>query len=245
MPPQTIVSLVPSLTELAWWFGLGDRLVGRTRFCTEPGTLRERVPALGGTKNPKVARIVELRPDLVLANKEENREEDVAALRAGGLDVLVTDPNSLEEALDMVRTLGDVLGALTAARALIRETRRAMSEQAGAANPTRAFVPVWKEPLMGLGSETYGSSVLEVAGGVNVLGGRARYPEVGLDDLAELRPQVVLLPDEPYPFKAADAAAYDGIAPARIVDGKLLWWYGPRMPSAIRELARVLREGAA
>jgi ABC-type hemin transport system substrate-binding protein len=244
MPPQTIVSLVPSLTELAWWFGLGDRLVGRTRFCTEPAALRERVPAFGGTKNPKVARIVELRPNLVLANKEENREEDVEALRAGGVDVLVTDPNSVEEALEMVGTLGEVLGAPTAARALVRETRRAMSEQAGTMPGTRAFVPVWKEPLMGLGSKTYGSSVLEAAGGVNVLGGRARYPEVSMDELAGLRPQVVLLPDEPYPFKAGDAAAFGGVAPATVVDGKLLWWYGPRMPSAIRELRRVLREVA-
>ncbi|HXU23926.1 MAG TPA: helical backbone metal receptor, partial [Tepidiformaceae bacterium] len=99
MPPARIVSLVPSLTELVWWLGAGERLVGRTRFCTEPAGLVEAVPIMGGTKNPHVERIVSARPDLVVANKEENRREDVEALQQAGLHVLLTDPNTVEEAL--------------------------------------------------------------------------------------------------------------------------------------------------
>ena len=95
MEPRRIVSLVPSLTELVWWLGAGDLLVGRTRFCTEPAGAVESVPAMGGTKNPDLERIVAARPDLVIANKEENRRDDVVALQAAGLVVHVTDPNSV------------------------------------------------------------------------------------------------------------------------------------------------------
>lgn len=94
---------------------------------------------------------------------------------------------------------------------------------------------------MGLGSGTYGNDLLERSGGVNVLRDRTRYPEVSLEELQGLQTELVLLPDEPYPFKESDAAMFPGIAPARVLDGKLLWWYGPRMPGAIRELRAVMR----
>lgn len=230
-----IVSLVPSLTELVWWFGLGDSLVGRTRFCTEPAGPLEGVPIVGGTKNPKVEKIVDLHPDLVIANKEENRREDVEALRAAGLEVLVTDPNSVVEALAMVRELAGVLGAEAKALELTTAAERAMGERMPA-RVLRVFVAVWKEPLLGLGSESYGNDLLRVAGAENVLSARPRYPELTRDELVGLGPELILLPDEPCPFKASDATAFSTIAPAQVIDGKLLWWYGPRMPDAIRTL---------
>jgi len=238
--PQRIVSLVPSLTELVWFLGRGDWLVGRTRFCTEPAGAIERVPAVGGTKNPKVERIVALAPDLVIANREENRKEDVEALRVAGLAVLLTNPNSVPEAVAMVRELGVLLGAETKAEDLARQTESAMAEGVQGSK-RRVFVAIWKEPLMGLGSGTYGNDLLERCGAVNVLGGRARYPEVSLEELEGLGTALVLLPDEPYPFKESDAETFANIAPAKVVDGKLLWWYGPRMPAAIRELRGMLR----
>src|SRR5688572_15715387 len=149
--PRRIVSLVPSLTELVFWLGAGDRLVGRTRFCEEPAGEVGRVATVGGTKNPRVERIVALRPDLVLANKEENRREDVEALRQAGLDVLVTDPNSVLEALAMVEQIGSRLGLDRRARQLAEDTRAAMDEAAPGPGP-RVFVAVWWNPLMGLGA---------------------------------------------------------------------------------------------
>lgn len=240
MEPQRVVSLVPSLTELVWWLGRGEWLVGRTRFCTEPAGKIERVAIVGGTKNPKVERIVELQPDLVMANREENRKEDVEALEAAGLEVLLTDPNSVPEAVAMVRELGDRLGAGAKAEELAQQTEAALAEGAGGPS-RRVFAAVWKDPLMGLGTGTYGNDLLERCGGVNVLGDRTRYPEVSLEDLAGLGTELVLLPNEPYPFKESDAAMFAGIAPTRVLDGKLLWWYGPRMPAAIRELRAVVR----
>ncbi len=241
MAPERIVSLVPSLTELVWWLGCGDALRGRTRFCEEPAGQIEVVPALGGTKNPDIAAITAMAPDLVIANREENRREDVEALRNAGLNVLLTDPNSVEEALAMVVKLGEALGRGAEAEGLVGEVRAAV-EEGGGERRAALFVPIWRNPLMGLAGGTYGDSVLEAAGGRNVLAGRARYPEVTLEEVAALKPEAILLPDEPYRFNEGHIPEFAGIAPTTVVDGKLLWWYGPRMPEAIRELRRIVRE---
>jgi ABC-type hemin transport system substrate-binding protein len=235
--PQRIVSLVPSLTELVWWLGAGDSLVGRTRFCTEPAGTIEAIPIIGGTKNPHIDRIIAARPDLVIANREENRREDVDALRAAGLDVLVTDPDTVDDALTMVLDLGERLDAGDAAQTLVAETRAALAETRGAPEPRpRVFVAVWKDPLMGLGGNAYGHDLIERCGATNVLAERPRYPELTWDELIALDPGMILLPDEPYPFKPGDAEAFAPVAPARVIDGKLLWWYGPRMPEAVGAL---------
>jgi len=236
MPPARIVSLVPSLTELVWWLSAGDHLVGRTRFCTEPAGLVEAVPIMGGTKNPHVERIVAVRPDLVVANKEENRREDVEALQQAGLHVLLTDPNTVEEALAMIAGLGAILDHQAKAAGLINDVRSVLAEGRAPLPAPRVFVGVWKDPLMGLGDNAYGHDLLERCGAVNVLAGRSRYPEVTLDEVAALHPDVILLPDEPYPFKQSHVEEFSAIAPATVIDGKLLWWYGPRMPVAIRTL---------
>lgn len=235
MPPRRIVSLVPSLTELVWWMGAGDALVGRTRFCTEPAGSLDAVPIMGGTKNPYIDRIIAARPDLVIANREENRREDVEALENAGLDVLLTNPNTVDEALTMVTTLGTRLACEAAGAQLVSDVRAELSGPLPISRP-RVFVAVWKNPLMGLGGEAYGHDLLERAGATNVLRARPRYPETNLTEIAALQPGLILLPDEPYPFTAADAEDFARVAPATVIDGKLLWWYGSRMPAAIRTL---------
>lgn len=240
--PQRIVSLVPSLTELAWQLGAAERLAGRTRFCVEPPEMAGMVPECGGTKDPDINAITMLQPDLVIANKEENRQEDVEALRARGFRVIVTDPSSVRDAMNMVLQVGTVLGLDEAARSLYQETATALAEPPAAER--RVFVPIWRKPLMAMGGDCFGSDILAQAGGQNVFGGRARYPEVTLDDVAAAAPELVLLPDEPFRFREEHIAEFAGIAPARVIDGQLLWWYGPRMPGAIGELRRIIAEGA-
>jgi ABC-type hemin transport system substrate-binding protein len=240
--PRRVVSLVPSLTELVWWLGSGDLLVGRTRFCTEPPGMTHVVPAMGGTKDPDIAAIVAAAPDLVLANREENRREDVEALLAAGIDVLVTDPSTVTGAVAMVRELGERLGVAGRGETLASETEALLSEPV---QPTvRVLVPIWWKPLMAMGGDTFGSDLLAQSGGVNVLGDRPRYPEITLAEAEALRPDMVLLPDEPYRFRDAHVAEFASVAPAKVIDGKLLWWYGPRMPGAIRELRALLAEAA-
>ncbi len=241
MAPERIVSLVPSLTELVWRLGRGEALRGRTRYCEEPAGEIEAVPVVGGTKNPDVAAIAAIGPDLVIANREENRREDVEALRAAGLNVLLTDPNSVEEALTMIAGLGETLGREAQTAALVADVRAAVAEGDGGRRPA-LFTPIWRNPLMGLAGGTYGDSVLAAAGAGNVLAGRARYPEVTLEEVAALAPDAILLPDEPYRFGERHLPEFAAIAPSAVVDGKLLWWYGPRMADAIRELRRIVRE---
>lgn len=241
MSPTRIVSLVPSLTELLSWFGSGELLVGRTKFCTEPAAVAQRVPAVGGTKNPDIASITALMPDLVIANKEENRREDIDSMRALGLNVMVTDPNTVQEALEMIRRLGVTLGTTARADELCGDIETALAGIPDA-SPVPVYVGVWHNPMMGLGSESYGHSLIELCGGRNVLGHERRYPETNMDAVAALHPALILLPDEPFPFDAGHVKAYSSIAPARVVDGKLLWWYGSRMPEAIRQLSAIFRE---
>lgn len=240
MGAMRVVSLVPSLTELVWALAPGV-LVGRTKFCDEPAEMAAAVPAFGGTKDPDVAAIAAAAPDLVVANHEENRREDVEALRARGIRVLVTEIDSVAEAFAAIRALGQELGAEERAEAIVQEAADALAEPP-AAPPVRVFVPIWRRPLLGLGGDTYGSSMLEACGAVNVLAGRPRYPEVSPGEVAALRPDLVLLPDEPYRFSADHVAEFAGIAPARVVDGRLLWWYGPRMAASIRALKALFRE---
>lgn len=231
--------MVPSLTELVVWLGAGDRLTGRTRFCTEPGDALRHVPVVGGTKDPEVEAIVAAGPSLVLANKEENRREDIESLRAAGLTVLLTDPNTVVEAASMVETIGEALACTERAAGLAAEIR-AEAARASEHSTSRVFVAVWWRPLMGLGSETFGGDVLRAAGAANVLDGRPRYPRVTLDEVREARPDLILLPDEPFRFQQRHLAPFAGIAPSHLVDGKLLWWYGPRLPESIRTLRALL-----
>lgn len=234
-----VVSLVPSITELVWSLA-SEALVGRTRFCTVPPEVKA-VPHVGGTKNPDVERIIGLKPDLVIANREENRREDVEAMLAGGLKVLLTDPNTMDEALEMMLHIGGLLGRDGTAREFVEDARLALAEPP--AGGVRVFVPIWHEPLMGLGAATYGHDVLERAGAVNVLAGRERYPEVTPEEVAALRPDLVLLPDEPFPFGLGHLRAYEALAPkVRRVPGEWLWWYGPRIGPSMRALRALLRE---
>lgn len=234
MAPRRIISLVPSLTEYLYWLGVGGALAGRTKFCDEPPEVTT-IEAVGGTKDPDVRRIIELAPDLVIANREENRREDVEALRAAGLRVLLTDPNTVPGAVTMLHELGALLEREARAAELAAEVEALLAAPPPAGRP-RVFVAVWKQPLMGLGSAAYGHDLLERAGAENVLAARSRYPEVTYDEVRALAPDLILLPDEPYRFRERDAVAFSAIAPARVIDGRLVWWYGPRMPAAIRKL---------
>lgn len=227
-----VVSLVPSLTESVAVTAPG-LLVGATDWCSHPPDLP--VTRVRGTKNPSVETVVALRPDLVLANAEENREVDLSALRAAGLAVWVTYPRTVPEALD---SLGRVLAAC-------RLDRPAWLDEAAAAwaapwtGPRRrALVPVWRRPWMAVGSGTFTGDLLARLGHDNVLAEHPeRYPKV---DLADLPPyDVVVLPDEPYAFSADDGPeCFD--RPSACVSGRLLTWYGPSLVEARAELERAL-----
>ena len=156
--------------------------------------------------------IVALRPSLVIANKEENREADVAALRGAGIDVLVTEPDTVIGAAEAITEVGRRLDRAPAARVIVEEIHAELGRRPQ--HPAvRVFVAVWRQPLLGLGSNAYGHDVVVRCGAVNVLAGRERYPEVSAAELRELAPDLILLPDEPYRFGTAPHCGVRGNRP--------------------------------
>ena len=237
MTPR-VVSLVPSATETL--VALGVTPVACTRFCEQPG-----VPQVGGTKDPNVAGIALLKPDLVVVNDEENRFEDVDRLRRLGLAVHEISPRSVTQVGPTVVALAMAVGAeppepFTEWAAWMGEQRHL-----GRGQPRRVFVPVWRRPWMTLAGDTYGSSLLHLFGYRNVFTGHGtRYPMVTLADVATRKPQVVLLPSEPYPFAERHVPEVEKAVPGTpvmLVDGRDLFWWGVRTPEAINRLAAVLR----
>ncbi len=251
--PERIVSLVPSLTEALFALGLGARVVGVTEWCVHPAAELEAVPKVGGTKNPDRDAILALAPDLVIANHEENTRRDVEKLREAGLPVWVTYPRSVHDAVALMDALA-AIGASEAARSAVllpihAAVAEAEAELARRARATRAFCPIWRDPWMAVGPDTYADDLLRLCGAANVFADRhdRRYPLVTLEQVVAAQPEVILLPDEPYAFgpkHVAELAELDVPAArnARIhcVDGTWVSWYGPRIRGAIATLRPLL-----
>ena len=225
--PRRVVSLVPSLTEAIAATDISV-LAGATDWCTHPADLP--VPRVGGTKWPDVERVLSLRPDLVVANAEENRDEDVAALRAAGIPVWMTAPATVDEALDSLGRLCAVLG--DPAPNWLR-TARAVWASPPQVGPLRAVVPVWRRPWMVLGRDTFAGDLLARLGVANVFAGSAdRYPKLAPGDLAGVEADLVVFPDEPYAFTPDDGPEAWPQATPVFVSGRHLTWYGPSLTEA-------------
>lgn len=225
---RRVVSLVPSLTE-AVAVTEADLLVGATDWCTHPDDLD--VVRVRGTKNPDVAKVVDLAPDLVLANFEENREVDLDRLRAAGLAVWVTVIRTLPEAF---ASLARMLTACGLAEPLwLGESRAAWAGRRDPGERRTAVVPIWRRPWMVLGGGTFAGDVLARLGVANVYAGAAdRYPKVSVDEMRGSGADLVVLPDEPYAFSAGDGPeAFPGMRVA-LVSGRHLEWYGPSLVEA-------------
>lgn len=223
--PRRVVSLVPSLTE-AIAVTCPGALVGATDWCTHPGGLD--VVRVRGTKNPDLAAVTALRPDLVVVNREENRAEDIDVLRGAGLAVHVTDPETVPEALTQ---LGELMSSLGATRVDWLQRARTAWRTPWTSTRTTAVVPIWRRPWMALGRDTFAGDLLARLGVDHILAGETeRYPRF---DPAGLPPlDVVVLPDEPYAFTADDGPeAFPGV-PAALVSGRHLTWYGPSLAEA-------------
>jgi ABC-type Fe3+-hydroxamate transport system substrate-binding protein len=237
--PQRIISLVPSLTEVLFAFGLGTRIVAITDYCVEPQPEVRSKPSIGGTKNPDVQAILRLTPDLVVANVEENRRHDVEYLQAQGIPVFVCFPQTVAEALVTLRTLAQATQVETQAAPLLERIEAAYEETkafTAARRKVRVFCPIWKDPWMTINRETFIHDMIETCGGANIFAERERrfplaadlgqqpvreailvegrdrrYPRVTLAEMAGLMPEVILLPDEPYRFTTADQADFVGL----------------------------------
>jgi ABC-type Fe3+-hydroxamate transport system substrate-binding protein len=244
-----LVSLCPSLTELLFDLDLGSSVVGRTKFCIHPEAGVQSVEKVGGTKNPKIDRIIELSPDLVLLNEEENRIEDAEALAAAGVPCHVSLPRDVAETATMVRSIGAAVGRASEAEAIASDIEvRAARVSADAGPPVTFAYLIWREPLMTLNADTFVSAMLSLPGGRNVFAkAHDRYPEVLPDQLTTSNPDRVFLSSEPFPFADAHAeelCALTGLPRERfkLVDGEMLSWHGSRTPEGIDYAEKLISE---
>ena len=236
--PERIISLVPSQTELLYYLGLEAETVGITKFCVHPENWYKTKRKIGGTKAIKNNIIHELKPDLIIANKEENIKEQVELL-AKDYPVWVTDVNDLEGALAMIHDIGEMTAKQKQADVLIKKINEgfdglASNIKRGTPKLKTAYL-IWRNPYMSIGGDTFINDILLKCGFENVFVNRKRYPEIDIEDLQLVNCQLILLSSEPYPFKQKHIEELSGQLPnCKIVlaDGEMFSWYGSRLLQA-------------
>ncbi|HET9430007.1 MAG TPA: helical backbone metal receptor [Chitinophagaceae bacterium] len=257
--PRRIISLVPSQTELLFGLGLEEEVVGITKFCVHPSAWFSKKTKVGGTKQLKLEIITDLKPDLIIANKEENVKEQVEWL-AEKFPVWVSDVNSLEDAYDMIGSIGGMTNRVVEAGQLVSRIRQNFASLPFHASkpgldpddryslhprPRTAYL-IWRNPYMTVGGDTFIHHMLETAGFDNVFKDRKRYPEITLNELEELGCELILLSSEPFPFgpkhvtEIKDAGTQ---AKLLLVDGEMFSWYGSRLlyaPHYFRNLNKMI-----
>lgn len=238
-PPQRIVSLVPSQTELLYDLGLAERVVGITKFCVHPEEWFRNKPRVGGTKNVNLDAVRSLLPNLIIANKEENEQSQIEAL-AKEFPVWVSDVNDLTSGLEMITSIAKMTDTMEKGAALTRT----ISSEFEAVRPQKKSTVVyliWKDPFMAAGSDTFIHDMMQRCGFRNLVG-TGRYPEVSENQLQDLQPELLLLSSEPYPFKEEHIRSLKVLLPdteVLLVDGEMFSWYGSRLtkaPSYFRNL---------
>lgn len=258
-PPARVVSLVPSDTLNVCAVSAGASLVGRTDYCELPADVVASIPTVGGTKNPRVDDVCDLQPDLVIANQEENTRGDLETLAQRGVRVYLAFPKRVADGLAHLARLAAIFGTQSDAsvRALVKagyDAQARAEDERKRTPPLRVFCPIWMSPLMTVHGATFISDMLDLAGAQNVFADRerryplaadvagatpwtpekvegrdVRYPRVTLDEVRGRKPQAVILPDEPHPFTAEDAAVFAALGiPVLHTSGKDLCWYGAR-----------------
>ncbi len=241
--PQRIVSLVPSQTELLFDLGLGERVVGVTKFCIHPAGAVSGVTKVGGTKQFRFDVIDQLRPDLVLGNKEENYREGIERL-AAQYPVWISDIYTLADALSMIRKVGALTGASAKAASLAEIIDNGFAGMAPAP-PVRVAYFIWRNPWMVAGSHNFIDALLKHCGLVNVFGHLPRYPAVTEVQIQEAQPDCLLLSSEPYPFAEKHRAELQQVCPGAkvlLVDGEMFSWYGSRLVQSPAYLTPLLRQ---
>lgn len=246
--PRRIISLVPSQSELLWDLGLQAELKGITKFCIHPETMFRSVPRVGGTKTIDLDKVRALKPDLIIGNKEENEQSQIEQLMPE-FPVWMSDINHYADSLDMIQKVGSLTNRVQQANTLITEISAGFQKL-----PTiserhkRVLYLIWRNPFMAAGNSTFINDMLTRMGLHNVMGEEtSRYPEVTMDTLPELKPDLVFLSSEPYPFKEQHISELQQILPQAkicLVDGELFSWYGSRLkqaPAYLQELQQILQ----
>ncbi|MGE0568821.1 MAG: ABC transporter substrate-binding protein [Bacteroidia bacterium] len=238
-----IVSLVPSQSEFLWDMGLSNKIVGVSKFCIHPDEMYRNTKRVGGTKQLDIKAIIDLKPDLVIGNKEENVQEQIEEL-SKHCPIWMSDVNSLEDAFSMMHSLNEMLNVSSEKKELVKNIEENLKSVQGMFEGTKVAYLIWHEPIMAVGSNTFIHSVLEYLGFENVLRKNTRYPELSTEELSKLDCDVCMLSSEPFPFKESHLEWYTKTFPnfkPQLVDGEMFSWYGTRLeklPSYVKQLKK-------
>ena len=229
--PERIISLVPSQTELLADLGLDDRMVGVTKFCIHPVGFKQRKAIVGGTKNFDFDKIDGLKPDLIIGNKEENYEAGIERL-IKKYPVWMSDIYNLEDALQMLQSIGEITGKQPKAQKMIKDITAAFEKNFSYKGS--AIYLIWQKPMITVGSLTFIDDMLSRVGFENLVT-KERYPEISQTEILQLNPDFILLSSEPYPFQEKHVEEYQQLFPKatiKVVDGEMFSWYGSRLLKA-------------
>ncbi len=229
--PKRIVSIVPSQTELLFNLGLEDEVVGITKFCIHPQKWFKNKPRVGGTKDLKIDKIIELQPDLIIANKEENSKEQIEQLQQL-YPVWTSDISNLKESIQMVQEVGRLTGKQAQSNQISEKINAEFHKLKKLKTNKRVLYLIWKEPYMSVGFSTFIHDILNKAGFENVTQNNERYPNLNLKEIANLKPDLIFLSSEPYPFKEKHIKEFKDLFPdiqTILVDGEMFSWYGSRL----------------
>lgn len=228
-PPKRIVSLVPSITELLYDLGLFEKIVGRTKFCVHPKEALQIIPKIGGTKNVNFDRVAALKPDLIIANKEENNKSQIEFL-SEHFPVWISNIANFADAMEMIQSLGILLRKKSVADKIINDST-ALLQKIKPTKLQKAAYLIWQKPYMTIGKDTYIHDMLLNVGYENVFGEQTRYPSFTIAELKERNPEIILLSSEPFPFKQKhidELKLSFPNTPIQLVDGEAYSWYGTR-----------------
>ncbi|NNF02808.1 MAG: ABC transporter substrate-binding protein [Bacteroidia bacterium] len=244
-PPQRIISLVPSITELLSYFKLDNEVVGITKFCIHPDKWFRTKARIGGTKNLNISSILDLSPDLIIANKEENIKEQIEEL-AKNNKVWISDVNDINDALELIDSLGSITSKSTVAKELSSKIKLGISslKEESLTNRSKSSVAylIWNEPMMAVAKDTFIDSIITEAGYTNAFADQRRYPEISIADLKNRSVDLLFLSSEPYPFEEKHLALFQSELPdirVVLVDGTYFSWYGSRLLDATKYLKKL------
>jgi ABC-type Fe3+-hydroxamate transport system substrate-binding protein len=230
-PPTRIISLVPSQTELLFDLGLEEQIMGVTKFCVHPADKVKSKTIIGGTKKFNLDKIRELNPDLIIGNKEENYPEGISILQKE-FPVWMSDISSLPDAYAMILDVARLADREERGTKLVEEIKSKFSTIRSHSNSNRVAYLIWKNPLMVAAEATFIHEMLKVCGWTNVFANQKRYPEVSMEELMALEPDLIFLSSEPYPFSEQHVAEFQSFLPTSkvmLVDGEYFSWYGSRL----------------
>lgn len=228
--PERIISLVPSQTELLYDLGLEEQIVGITKFCKYPKHLIKEKTIIGGTKNFLFKRIEDLKPDLIIGNKEENYLEGITELREK-YPVWLSDIYTLEDAIDSIKSIGQLTRKERKSTQLIKDIKEEFQLLSVSSEKPRVLYLIWQKPYMAVGTNNFINEMINLMGFENCISA-PRYPEISQEEINQLAPDYIFLSSEPYPFKKTNKEEFESLFPntsIKLVDGELFSWFGSRL----------------